>query len=464
MPPQIALLLWICISVAMFAMLPALRAFLLTYLIGYLVLPVEVANEWNWQGSIVFTQSLRIDKLTACNIGAVLGTVLFASQRFSRFRLHWVDAAYGMVLVGLFLTSLVNGLGAKDGLSHGIEELRQLLPLLLLSRLYLSDVDALYEAMRAIIAAAFLYAFLSVAEWRFSPQAHRIAYGYFQHSFDQFARYGHFRPVGFLHHAIELAFFMGTSAAMAAWLWYKKLLRPLWGVIPAPLVFCTILVGLITTLTYSGYGAFLLAIAVLALAVMTRSRWVLLILPVGAVIWMAGRYSNTIDASMLLRTAGYFDTTRQESLEYRLTAERLHLDTASQSLLLGKGALNGIVRDADGNNVKAVDAWWLITLVFYGLVGICGWYAIWCGGLVETLRRWRKLTPDFRTLAALIAVLIGAEFIDFLFNSFPSPFLLMLDMGLVGALQAYRPAPAVSYLPVYDFIDPADIPEGAALP
>ncbi|MCL2639819.1 MAG: hypothetical protein FWD53_03145, partial [Phycisphaerales bacterium] len=60
MVPQVVLMLWILVSMAMFAVISPLRAFLLTYAIGLLFLPVEIIGPDGYQiGSIVFTQSLR---------------------------------------------------------------------------------------------------------------------------------------------------------------------------------------------------------------------------------------------------------------------------------------------------------------------------------------------------------------------------------------------------------------------
>src|SRR5947209_2883652 len=44
---EIALITWMVVSVALFAVMSPLRAFLLTYVIGYLILPVEINGE-NW--------------------------------------------------------------------------------------------------------------------------------------------------------------------------------------------------------------------------------------------------------------------------------------------------------------------------------------------------------------------------------------------------------------------------------
>jgi hypothetical protein len=462
---QAVLILWIFISIAMFAVLSPLRAFLLTYVIGYLLLPVEVGSTTGFTGTIWITQSIRIDKLTSCNLGALIGTAVFASHMFARFRFHWVDIAYGVVTIGVFLTSIVNGLGAKDGVSQGVELLRQFFPLMLLARIYLTSATELYEAMRTIIASAFLYSIIAIAEWRLSPFIHNIIYGYFQHSFDQFMRYSHFRPVGFLRHALEMSFLLGTATAMAAWLWYRKLLTPLWGVIPAWGVLLLLAMGLACTLTFSGYGACLLAGGILGLLLLARTRWILAILPICAIIWMAGRYTNQIDASLLLKTAGYFGRDRSDSLIYRLEAERVNLNDASHNLILGKGGMNGIVREDYGNIVLAVDAWWLIQITFYGLVGMVGWYFIWGSAIIDSWRRWHDMTPDLQTLAAAVSVLLGVQFVDFLFNSFPSPFLLMLDMGLLSTLRFYKPAPMAQPTPAGW---PADelqmVPQGASMP
>jgi hypothetical protein len=440
---ELALILWIVISVLLFATLRPLRAFLLTYMIGMLVLPVEISTATGYIGSIAFTQSLRIDKLAACNLGAVLGTLFFNAQLFRRYRFHWIDAAYGFILVGMFLTSIMNGQGAKDGFSNSIDNLRAYLPLLILSRLYITSVNDLYQAMRALIGGAFLYAFICVAEFRLAPQLHNIIYGYFPHGFEQFVRYDHFRPLGFFRHAIELSFFMGTATALACWLTFKGLLKPLWGLVPAWAVVGALLVGLACTLTFSGYAAFLICVTIFALFQLLRSRWMLLVLPLLAMGWMAGRYTQVIDTDSLLRAASWFDPARAASLQYRLDADRINLNAASQNLLLGKSAANGVVRSDDGRMVMAVDAWWMITLVFFGIVGLGGWYAVWSAGLLTAFVRWKQLTPDLQTLSVAVAILIGAQFMDFLFNDFPSVFLLMLNAGLISAVQRFEPARAL---------------------
>ena len=439
MLPQIALLLWILVSIAMFATISPLRAFLLTYAIGLLFLPVEIIGPDGHQiGSIVFSQSLRIDKIAACHISAILGTLLFAPHVLRRFRFQWIDLMFAIVLAGAFATSILNNLGSKEGLSLVVNAIRGYLPLLVLARIYITSFADLLQAMRVIVGSALIYAMICVLEWRISPQLHTWLYGYFQHSFDEFMRYNRFRPAGFVRHAIELSSFMAMAAILTGWLTWKKMFKPLWGFIPAGAVLTAILIGLAATMTVSGYAEFLLGASVLTGLLMLRTRWVLWILPLVAIVWIAGRSTGTLDAAWLVDMTKRFNPERAASVQYRLEAEQLNLDLASQHWLLGQGARHGAARTNEGSLILALDAQWLINLIFFGIVGLAGWFMLWAWAIIETTRRWRRMSPQAQSLAAVVCVLIGAQFIDFLFNDFPSWLLLILNIGLISSMQHER--------------------------
>ncbi|MCL2639388.1 MAG: O-antigen ligase family protein, partial [Phycisphaerales bacterium] len=386
-------------------------------------------------------QSLRIDKIAACHIGAILGTLLFAPHVLRRFRFQWVDLMFGIVLTGAFATSILNNLGSKEGLSLVVNAIRGYLPLLVLARIYITSFASLLQAMRFIVGGALIYAMICVLEWRLSPQLHTWIYGYFQHSFDEFMRYNRFRPAGFVRHAIELSSFMAMAAVLTGWLAWKKMFRPLWGFVPAGAVLTTILIGLAVTMTVSGYAEFLLSAFVLTGLLIFRTRWVLWILPLIAIVWIAGRGTGMFDAVWLVDMTKRFNPERAASVQYRLESEQLNLDLASRHWLFGQGARHGAVRKSDGEFVLALDAQWLINLVFFGIVGLAGWFMLWAWAIVETTRRWRRISPQGQALAAVVCVLVGAQFIDFLFNDFPSWLLLILNIGLISAMQHERSVP-----------------------
>jgi hypothetical protein len=431
------------VSIALFAVMKPLRAFLLTYVIGLLFLPVEITQGDAATGSIVISQSLRIQKFVACNLGALIGTAIFAPHIFRRYRFHWIDAAFLVMVLGRFVASVVNDLGPKDGGTVAFEVIRDYLPVILLSRMYLTGVGEVHQAMRAIVGGAFVYVAVCLFEFKMSPQLHFWTYQYYQHDFLQQIRGDNwFRPLGFLRHGIEVSLFMGTSFAVATWLWYKNLFKPLWGMVPVQVVVISVGVGLMTTLTVSGIAESMLVLGLLAMFVATRSRFVLVVLPIASVLWMVGRYTDAIDRPMLHRAAGMVVSgERISSLDYRLLTEETNLAAMGGKFIFGKGTQNGFVRDSDGK-MMALDAQWLIQIMFFGLVGISAWYLVWAGCIYETFMRWRNLTPDLKTISALVCLLIGVQFVDFLFNSFPSMFLLMLDAGVISMLQRYRPVKA----------------------
>lgn len=437
MVAQVGLLAWIIISAGLFALLKPIRAFALTYVIGILLLPVE--QNFGTQGAISITMSLRIDKFTACNLGALLGTILFAHERLTRYRWNWFDLAYLTIPAGLIATSALNGIGLYDGISCAVADARIYLPLIFLTKVHVTTAPELYQVLRTILGGAFVYAFIAVAEFRLSPRLHSAVWGYFPHSFDQFMRYQHFRPLGMFRHALEMAGFMSVSSLLAVWLWYKKNLPPLWGFVPGWAVVAALLVGLASTMTFSGYGAFLVGLGILALLELHPRRWFLLILPVVVALWMLGRYTDVFDAGFLVRAATSIDPARAESVQYRMDAETMYLNAARSFMWLGMSSTlaMGTTSQSEGA-LHAIDAYWLIQLAFNGLIGLLAALVVWTGAIWQTFAGWRRMTPEVRTLALFIATALGLQLIDFLFNAFPSPFLMMANVGLISVLLRRR--------------------------
>lgn len=428
MVAQIALIAYIFVAIGFFAYFPPTRAFILTYVVGILLLPSPLRD----QGVIILTNSAQIEKYTACHLGALLGTLIFAPQAFARYRFDFLDAAFLLILAATFSTSMFGGLGFRDGVSNSLNVLRLWGPAILLAKIHITTFDDVYISLRTLIAGGMVYAVVAMLEFRLSPQFHRNLYGYFQHDFIQFARYDFFRPVGMLRHAIEMSFFLGSTAVAATWLWWKKLLPPYWGFLPGGAAVLILVAGLAATLTFSGYSAFILGMAVLALFHFQRKAWVLALIPVTVCTWMALRYTGMAEAGFLVDAAAFVDAARAQSLQYRFETEEIYLQLAHSSAFLGIGASSGLLVNRYGQLIKAVDAWWLITATYYGLAGLIAWLIVWTAPLVATLLAWRKLPDRFRDVAACVAVLIGLILVDFLFNSFPSYFLLILGVGMLS--------------------------------
>lgn len=437
---QLALIAWIIAGASLFMLTTPTRAFILAYAIGILVLPVERLNAG--EGVIYITYSLRIDKYIACHLAVLIGTVAFCPHVLSRFRLGLIDAVFGVLLLGAVVTSLVNGTGAKDGFSSAVMHLTGFYPAMVFARMYVTTLSELHTVMRTLVGAAVIYGVICIAEARLSPQLHRLVYGYFQHAFAQFMRYGWFRPAGMMRHAIEVSFFMGTAAVIAVGLTARKMFPPLWGMIPGWAVVGWLLISLFMTFTVSGYIAFLAGAGMLWALLATQKRAFLLVLPCVSVVWMLLRYFGEIDADSIINFVAKFDVARAESLSYRLNAEAVYLFNSDLNPLFGGGT--SIV----GRGKPAVDAFWLINLGFYGWVGLLCWLVIWASGIVALYRYWPKLNQMERTLCAIGCAAIAPVFIDYLVNSFPSHLLMILTVGLatviVGRVKAPVPRQVVA--------------------
>jgi hypothetical protein len=442
---DIALLSWIIIGTMLFAFTTPTRAFLLCYIIGLLVLPVEI--DGGRLGAIYITNSIRLDRITACHLATLLGTIIFCPERFSRFRFSYIDALFGLLLAGVFATDLNSGMGLHAGISNAANMVRTFGGMIFFARIYITNFDELYETLRALIGGAVVYSAVSVFEFRFSPQLHNMVYGYFQHSFNQFVRYGHFRPVGAMRHAIEFSFFMGTSCLLAVGLVAKKMFPPLWGILPGWAVVGITLIGLACTLTFTGYSAFIVGALLLAVLFTRPRRGWLLVLPLVAVSFMGLRTAGLLPAAPLVNSVAQVSTARAASLDYRLQSGELNLKKMRAHALLGLGYVKSLAKGRGGGLAQAVDAYWLITAANFGFPALAAWLAIWTAGIAATIGVWRIASPEERWICCLIGVTLGLVLVDYLANSFPSYFILMIDLGLLSVWQhraelaARMPAP-----------------------
>lgn len=419
---QLALIAWIIAGASLFMLTTPTRAFILAYTMGILVLPVESIQLG--QGTIILTYSLRIDKYVACHLAVLIGTVLFCPQLLSRLRLGLIDAIYGAMLAGIILTYMVVEHDLKTGFSNAVSAFIAYYPAIVFARIYITSLADLNIVMRTLVGAAVIYGVICLIEVRISPQIHRLLYGYFQHSFAQFIRYGMFRPAGMMRHAIEVSFFMGTCTVLATGLVWRKMFPPLWGMIPGYAVVGWLLFCLFMTFTVSGYVAFFAGFCTLMLLHLTQKRAFILVLPVFSVAWMVLRYFGEIDTARIISLVSMFNAERSESLEYRLNAEAVYLFGNNLNPLLGGGT------DIVMRGKPVVDAFWLIQVGFYGWLGLGCSLMLWACGLIMLYRRWPVLDRTERFFCAVACAAIGPMFVDFLVNGFPSHLLMILSVGV----------------------------------
>jgi len=414
------LLAWPIAGLVIFAVARPGRALILTYLLGQMILP---------ETSIQISGLPDLDKWAVCGIAAVLGTVLFRPHALTRWRFHWTDVPLIIFIIGSALTSVVNQLGIYDGVSASLlQVLRYALPFWL-ARVHLQTRQDLLDAATTFALCGAVYAIPALWEWRMSPHIHQTFYGFFQHAWRQHYRWGFWRPIICFPHALPLSFFFAATSLAALWLLRARLLPNFWGV-PAKLVAAASVVALVATMTFSGYLAFALGLAVWFLWQRLQLRSALFIPLALATFWMAFRYVGWIDDEFVVDKVRWISAERAESIEYRLVAEQAYLTKASQNRLFGLGAWGRA-------NVEglAADALWMILASTYGLLGLISFMIWWMGNIVDAWRHAPHWAPDVRQVAALWATLSGLLAVDFLVNGFPNP-AVIIGAGGVCAVSA----------------------------
>lgn len=420
-----AFVLWIPISVLLFAVMRPARAATMAYVCGWLVLPAtQIKVEGFWD----------IDKTVVIAAGVMLGALLCCRNPLVGLRPN-----HGDVLVIAFaavtgLSSVANGLGTYDGASTFVNELIYYGVAFGCGRLFLRERRDILEVGQIVCYAAGIYALFAVWEWRMSPQLHNMLYGGFQHSFAQHKRWGFYRPVVCFPHALSLGMFFAGASLLGVWMYLHRLLRP-FGYLPAGTFVVMAIAGLVCSMSMGPWLMFFGGSALLWAWRTARIRGIVVLPLVLAALWMGARYTNLSDGEWLVSLAQSASSERAESLQYRIDAETVLLDHAQKRPWCGWGGWgrNVVFRDS-GKNAYANDALWVIVVGRYGLLGVVTFYLWWGWPTLLSLRR--SMRPESDAVVMALLVLIGMETMNTLFNGVMSPLTIFLAGGTTSVLLA----------------------------
>jgi hypothetical protein len=419
----IALLGWPIAALALFALLPARRAVLVTFIAGWLLLPHA---GFGLPGLPDYT------KVTAVSLAALLGMVLFDAGRLLRVRPSWIDLPMAAWCAVPFLSSLSNGLGAYDGLSGVLDHVMTWGVPYIAGRAYLDGPEALRELALGLVIGGLCYLPLCLWEVRMSPQLHRSVYGFHPTHFMMTWRLGGYRPMVFMQHGLMLGLFMSCSALAAIWLWRRGAVRHLFGV-PMSLLAAALAA---TALLCKSAGA--LALMFGGLVLLTATRLLRLdLLVIGAALaaptYAALRISGTWDGRHLVDAARAIDADRAASLSGRLRNEVLIAERAMERPLLGWGRWGRWrVRDDAGRDITVSDGLWVIALGQSGLIGLGALSACLALPVLLLLRRVPARTwgQAAAAPAAVLGIIVVLYTLDGLLNAMLNPIYVLAAGGL----------------------------------
>jgi hypothetical protein len=413
------------IVVALFSYLPPRRAVIVAFLGAWLFLPMA---QYDLPGLPNY------GKITATALGALLGTIIFDSGRLASFRPRLADIPALIWCLCPLATSLSNGLGLYDGLSGVFSRCISWGLPYLIGRLYFSDLAGLRELAIGIMVGGLIYVPFCLWEIRFSPQLHRIIYGYYQHSFLQQIRYGGYRPMVFMQHGLAVAVWMSVATFTSFWLWRTRAFKAIYYV-PIGLVVIVLLMTAI--LCKSGNGIVLLA---LGLGLMAACKWFrtatpLLCVIVAIPLYMGSRFTGLLPREPFVRLAeSLSDPERAGSLDARMIQEDLFsLHTYERPWFGWGGWGRNFATDEAGQRLtRGVDSLWIITVSSDGLVGLSSFTAMML--MPPLLFAWRfpvRLWFRPEVIGATIAVvLVVLSMVDNLANGLINPFFILIAGGI----------------------------------
>ena len=417
---------WLPFVIYLFRWMPAQRAIIFSFIAAWLFLP---------QAAFPVSGLPDYTKMSATCYGVLLATFLFDAQRFSSFQLGWLDLPIMVWCVCPFASSISNDLGWYDGITAVIAQTMTWGVPYYLGRLYLNDLDGLRKLAVGIFTGGLLYVPLCLYEVRFSPQLHRIVYGFYQHSFAQTMRYGGFRPTVFMEHGLMVGAWMTSAAIIGVWLWQAGVMKQLWG-FPIEWLVAALLITVVLVKSTGAWILLAMGIVILFFSKWVRTSLLLLVVIVGISSYLYVGATGTFSGDQIVSAVSeVIDEDRAASIQFRFLNEEILSVKARQRMIFGWGGWgrNRVYNEA-GGDISTTDSLWIIAFGINGAVGLISLTASLLLPVVGFVQRYpatvwhkRKVAP-----AAAIAILLALYMLDCVLNAMINPIYMLAAGGIAG--------------------------------
>jgi hypothetical protein len=449
-PPLIALLAWIPISLYFFRRYRIRVALLLTFIGGWAVLPsaryTPSSSDFPyWILPVSLCTNYFFTKATVVAAAALLGVWLVDRHFYRRFELTFWDLPMVMWCAVPFFSGVANGTFGS-GLRGGIYQFLAWGVPYCFGRLYFSETDSLRLAAEAFVMAGLAYVPICLVEIFTGPQLYALLYGYQPYRWLSADRYFGFRPIGLLENGNQLGIWMATSALIACWLWRRRSIDRIFRI---PIGLVALVLFVVTLLCQSG-GSILLLLAFLPFIFVSRKylpRVVTVAMVLGILAFAGIRLENKISLHSLIErnptargTANFLRRIKRGSLTWRMEQDEQHVGAALANPVLGSGAWDWW---REGRERP-----WGLWLLSFGMYGAIGLLALECLQLVPVARVvWfpmaRSDIQAFNLRHALAAAILMSAIDNLLNSSMILPLLLV-----IGGMSTWTSATSVIHVDV----------------
>ncbi|MBV8438591.1 MAG: hypothetical protein JOY95_13885 [Silvibacterium sp.] len=440
LPPLLAFIAWIPLSLFFFRRYPIRAAILLNFIGGWAVLPVamfsgEPSPYWIL-GNGLYT-GYFLTKASVTSFTGLLWVLVFDRRAFRTFRFTFWD----LPILAWCIVPLLSAIANPEFFSGGMAgELYQALAWgvpWVLGRIYFSDTGSLRLAAKAFVIAGLLYVPVCLIEIAAGPRIYAHIYGYHPYQLVRAQRYFGYRPIGFLESGTQLGIWMSTSALIAVWLCLRRTVDRVLGI---PAGWAAAILCITALLCQSG-GSIILLLGLLPFVFVSRRYFprVCAILLVFGILLFAGlRLTNAVSVrTLLMRNAAVQSAARfLKNVGRGSLMTRLEMDERTVDLALDQPILGSNQWDWWSNSGLRPSGLWLLAFGMYGIFGLLALEALQIIPVVRVV--WFPVAPsdieDLNLRHAFVAVVLMTAIDNLLNNAMILP--LLVVMGGMSTWEA----------------------------
>jgi len=292
---------------------------------------------------------------------------------------------------------------------------------------FLSTATGQRAILKTLVMVVLLYSVPMLWELRFSPQLHRLVYGYAPSNFIQQVRSSGYRPTVFLDQGLQLALLV-TMALIAACTLARCRMK-VFG-LRASFASAYLVPELVVCKTL---GAGLYAVVLAPLAVFARPSTSIKVASIVMLLVCSYPAVRTlIPTEQVVGAANQVSAQRADSLATRLRNEAVLMGKANQKPLFGWGGWgrNRVYDATYSKDVTITDGGWIITFGVFGWFGYLGLFGMFAIPVLRLNRHVKQLDREDALVAAGLALMLAANIADMV----PNANLMPLTFVIAGAI------------------------------
>ncbi|MCU0671286.1 MAG: hypothetical protein MUE69_00690 [Myxococcota bacterium] len=336
---------------------------------------------------------------------------------------------------GVYERTYCQAMSIKDGWALGLSNLFLIWVPFFVGRALFSNGRDLRDLLKFLAWCGILYTPLMLYEVRFSPQLHRMVYGYMAHvDFLGTIRWGGYRPMVFMEHGLAAALFMYVAWASAVLLAREKAMIGRFK--------STHVAPVLTVMLVMAKSTGVLAFALMTALPLWKSKPRPLLLGAVVAATLVMLYP-VLRATDIFPTMDLYDFVRQKidedraaSILFRFINEDLLLEKARERAWFGWGyyGRNRVYDAMSGKDISVTDGYWIIILGVQGAVSTLAAFWTLLGPAYSAFRRLRAIPAADRLMVAGLALIVVVVTIDLIPNGLFSVYPYFLAGCLWGTL------------------------------